>query len=208
MEAAAAIGASTSLFRVPPVLGVDEAGLTVTVGFIESFVPLGERSLSATEDESLFVDLGRAIRGIHDGVWIDEQGHERALFHGDLDPYNIGLDLDGRLVFLDWDQAPGLEGAKLEPQEADLGLIQFYLAAHFIRKLKTPSVAEESLRRVVQGYCEGVGGMRPEDVQPLGVRVGESLTRLETVPGRGPRRALRWGLRWGALRLLDSFDPW
>ncbi len=208
MSVATQIGASTALFTVPPVLAVDEGALAVTVGFVDSFVPLGSLPLPREGAGPLFLKLGSAIRAIHDGVYVDEQGVRQPLFHGDMDPYNVGVDGDGQLVFLDWDAAPGLEGLDVTAQEADLGLIQFYLATLFVRRLRPRSVAEDSLRRVVRGYCEPAGGMQPGEVQSLGLRVGQALTRRERVPGRGPRRALRLAVRWGALRLLDSFDPW
>ena len=208
MRAAARIGKESGLFRVPDVVTVDEAERSLTVEWVDTFRPLGSLQWPSAEHTDVWSRLGRAIRAIHEGEWIDAQGGRRPLFHGDLDPYNVGLDGDDRLVFLDWDPAPGLGELEVSERERDLGLIQFYLVTLFVTRNRPRGYMATSIHQLVGGYCEAGDGWSPKDIHQCGLEVAAALARMSAVPA-GPifQRSYRWLVRRRARNLLCAMGP-
>ena len=207
MAAAIEIARSSGLFTVPEVLDCDEVGLKLSVEYIPSFVPLARLDLAGEFRHEILYRVGAALAAIHEGSWTRGDGVETPLFHGDPDGFNIGVDGQGRLTFLDWDPAPGLDRLSLDHREKDIGLIQIYFMTALLGQLRWRPVPAPGFDSFLSGY----GGQRPLDGRhalELATEVGTELCQWSNIPAVSlPRKLYYRVIRRVALRSLRRGHP-
>ncbi len=199
MRAAMEVGATSGRFRVPRVETACELDRVFELEWIQSYRPLGELETRELTDRSLLTRIGEALATIHASTWDATPTDRRALFHGDPDPFNVGVDGEGQVVFLDWDPAPGIEKGVLSEQQLDVGLLYFYLSCLLVRRRVSTQRSHGCLLALEEGYRTG-RFPSPHAVSTWGSGVGQVLSTWRSVPGSPVwRRLYRWYIRRAGL---------